>query len=61
MAAYWTNFAKTGNPNGVGLPEWPAYEAKSGDQVMHLKAESAAAPAADRTRYEFVEQLGAKP
>ena len=25
MAAYWTNFAKTGNPNGEGVPEWPAF------------------------------------
>jgi para-nitrobenzyl esterase len=31
--AYWANFARTGNPNGPGLPNWPAYDAKS-DQLM---------------------------
>jgi para-nitrobenzyl esterase len=25
MSTYWDNFAKSGNPNGVGLPEWPKY------------------------------------
>ena len=25
MATYWTNFAKTANPNGKGVPEWPAF------------------------------------
>lgn len=25
MISYWTNFAKAGNPNGGGLPEWPEY------------------------------------
>ena len=26
MSAYWANFATTGNPNGSGLADWPAYD-----------------------------------
>lgn len=26
MASYWTNFAKTGNPNGTGLPVWNSFD-----------------------------------
>lgn len=25
IGTYWSNFAKTGNPNGDGLVEWPSY------------------------------------
>ena len=29
MVAYWTNFAKYGNPNSDTIPEWPAYDTKT--------------------------------
>jgi para-nitrobenzyl esterase len=29
MQQYWTNFAKTGNPNGGQLPAWPTFDAPS--------------------------------
>ncbi len=35
VSAYWVNFAKTGNPNGPGLPEWPQYRASS-DRLLEL-------------------------
>ena len=41
METYWTNFAKTGDPNGPGLPEWPTFTAKC-ERVLEL-GESVAA------------------
>ncbi len=54
MGSYWTNFAKTGNPNGKGLPRWPVYVSGDGYQVMHLTATPQAEPDRHRGRYEFL-------
>jgi para-nitrobenzyl esterase len=35
MATYWTNFAKYGDPNGNGLPEWQAFSDKN-PKVMYF-------------------------
>ncbi len=35
MSAAWVRFAKTGNPNGAGLPEWPAYTSAT-DRLMEF-------------------------
>lgn len=37
VKGYWVNFAKTGNPNGEGLPEWPAYETAQ-DAALEISA-----------------------
>jgi para-nitrobenzyl esterase len=33
--SYWANFAKTGNPNGSGLPNWPQYDPAK-DELMNF-------------------------
>ena len=35
MRAYWVQFARTGNPNFGGLPEWPAYDPRE-DKSLEL-------------------------
>ena len=35
VQSYWLNFAKTGDPNGPGLPDWPRYEPAT-DLVMEF-------------------------
>ena len=57
MGSYWTNFAKTGNPNGPDLPPWPAYASRDGYQVMHLTADPRPAPDQHRARYELLDKL----
>ncbi|MEM1378988.1 MAG: carboxylesterase family protein [Pseudomonadota bacterium] len=37
MMLYWTNFAKTGNPNGLGVPHWPQV---SSEQIVYQRLDT---------------------
>ncbi|MBV8632211.1 MAG: carboxylesterase family protein [Silvibacterium sp.] len=65
MQTWWTNFARTGDPNGGGsnsdMAKWPAYDAASEWMVMHLDATPEAKPDAQRERYVFLDSVWGKP
>ncbi len=41
MSGYWANFAKTGDPNGGGLPRWPKYDRENETALEFGAAETA--------------------
>lgn len=57
MQAYWINFAASedGDPNGEGLPHWPAYEG-GGGRILGLGREIGVVEY-DLSRFEFIESF----
>ncbi|MVM29156.1 carboxylesterase family protein [Spirosoma sp. HMF4905] len=57
MNTYWTNFAKTGNPNGKGLPTWTAYDPKK-NEVFEFRSDGTAATTPDtrKARLDAIEK-----
>ncbi|WP_240737441.1 carboxylesterase/lipase family protein [Hymenobacter metallicola] len=57
MQDYFVNFIKTGSPNGVGLPAWPAVNGSPTGQILRLDLPTQAEPEPHRERYEFLNHL----
>jgi len=56
MRTYWTNFAKTGDPNGPGLPNWPVYNEKK-PQILHIASGSTkAGPVVDEEGLKVLDE-----
>ncbi len=55
MSTYWTNFAKTANPNGKELPTWIPFDSEK-LQVMYLDEQSKSKTLDDAQRLNFFYQ-----
>ena len=62
LSAYWVNFATTGDPNGTGLPAWPAAADTSRWLTMELNEQPHAIPVAGSPeKRTFIERAQARP
>jgi len=58
ISSTWINFAKTGNPNGTGLPKWPAYNPNA-DMLLNFGDHPAAEHAPIEPALDFQDKVAA--
>jgi para-nitrobenzyl esterase len=58
MSSLWTNFAKTGDPNGPGLPKWPSYESKN-EMLLYITTEAKAQAPPYKPELDFLSKAAA--
>lgn len=57
MQNYFSNFIKTKNPNGPGLPYWPLYQIWQKDPVEYIGIPTQRMPESGRERYLYLEKM----
>ncbi len=57
MNSYWVNFAKTGNPNGEGLPNWPRYNNQTQEILdVNIDGKVISHPDPRKARFDVIEK-----
>lgn len=56
MNIYWTNFARTGNPNGEGITNWPNYN--NGENILDIEIDGKiiSKPDPRKKRFDVIEK-----
>jgi len=57
---FFANFIKTGNPNGLGVPHWPAVKSGGAAEVMHIDSQTKAETETHRDRYLALDKIMGK-
>jgi para-nitrobenzyl esterase len=60
VSSYWVNFARSGDPNGRGLPTWPTYRDRQTGRAMLLGDPMEPERAPDTVRLELYDALYAR-
>ena len=56
MQAFFANFIKSGNPNGLGIPEWQAVDNSTAVQVMRIDVTTRSVTDKNASRYLFMDK-----
>jgi para-nitrobenzyl esterase len=59
MNTYWVNFARTGDPNGAGLPSWPAYNVANDSLLNFDRGGPSALSGFAKLRLDAIDEAGA--